>query len=64
MMGTPLYRAATPRKRVFVTIERRNSDGSYTYVGLKLWTGRTIAGIKRAAKRAYPDCYLQFGRWF
>lgn len=58
--GTPLYKPAPERKRVFVTIE--GQDGAY--LGLKLWTGWTVAGIRRAAKEAYPGCHLQFGAWF
>lgn len=60
MRGVPLYRAAEEKKRVFVTIEPKDG-GPFRIV---LWRGWTVKGIHDAAKRAYPNCSLQFGTWF
>jgi hypothetical protein len=60
MHGTPVYKPAPSKKRVFVTIE----GPDWTYIGVRMWTGRSVAGIRRAAKEAYPGHHLQFGRWF
>ena len=57
--GVPLYRRAEEPKRVLVTVECEGKPPR-----IKKWRGKTVAGIRRAAKKAYPGCRLRFGVWF
>lgn len=59
--GIPVYQRAAEKKRVFVTIEPHDTTKQLRVV---LWRGWKVADIRKAAKKAYPDCHLSFGTWF
>lgn len=61
MRGVPMYKPAAEKKRVCVTVEPRDLA---LPVRIVLWRGWTVKGIRDAAKKAYPNCDLQFGTWF
>src|SRR3989304_5123651 len=50
LRGTPIWKPAPEKKRVFVTIEPR--DGSS--VQIRLWRGWAVTNIRRAAHETYP----------
>ena len=59
LRGTPMYKRAAEKKRMFVYAEY--GDGTYLF---HLWSGWTVSSIKKAAKAKYPDAKLWFGNWF
>ena len=56
---TPMYRARQ-RANVFATIEPKDGGA----VRLREWSGSSCKSVKRAARAAYPDAYVSFGKCF